>query len=254
MHFGTTLLTTGLSALVCVCAGCHRVSEISPDAAPDGDTDADDDTSTDADTDSDGETDSDSGSESDSDSDTGDDTEVDTECNGVPWDETWTYGEDYAAGPYGFKGSMCWNFDEGTGTWTIWGDTIPDICLPNQNDTEICLDYYLYDEAHDLIFLSYSATWCPTCQWTAEGEQLFLDALADNGWSARWIHVIGEPDNPDDAPTVADAAEWVSQFDLGDDPQVLYDADGTWYAPVFDDKWPTEERGWPMIFVSLGSL
>lgn len=254
MLFRSVLCNIVLLALACGSAGCHRVSDVYPDPAPGGDTDADADSDTDTDADSDADTDTDadtdSDSDADSDSDTDTDADGDVECIGEPWDETWTYGEDYAEGPYGFKGSMCWDYENGTGSWSIWGDAIPDICLPNHEDEEICLGDFFDSVEYELIFVSYTATWGPTCHWPAEGEQAFLDALADNGWSARWITVIGEPDDPDDAPTAADATDWISQFDLGDDAVVLYDADSAWKAPVFNDKWPgDEERGWPTIFV-----
>ena len=83
----------------------------------------------------------------------------------------------------------------------------------------------------------------------AQGEQIFIDHLTSEGWPARWITIIGE-DTGGYAPDADDANAWITSHDLGEDATVLYDSDQQWYDAVFTDKWPQEERSWPMVFTA----
>lgn len=205
-----------------------------------------DDGGADSDTDSDSDIDSDTDSDVDTDADS--DTDADPNCTDNVWDEVWTYGEDYAEGPYGWQGSMCWDLINSTGSWTQFGDHMHDICLPNHLDEEVCVSDYLHHPDYDLIFVDYSAVWCPPCNNAAEGEHDFIEHLASHGFSAKWITILGEDENVGGTATAADAAQWIASHDLGPDAVVLYDADKVWYTDVFLDKWPGDpERGWPTV-------
>lgn len=191
----------------------------------------------------------DSGSDSDSDSDSDTDSDSDDDCVGTAWDGQWTYGEDYAEGPYGFKGSMCWDPETGNVQWSTWGDTIPDICLNDQNDNLVCLKDYLRHLEFELIFVDFSAVWCSLCDYAADGQHSFIEHLADNGWSAKWITIL-EEDVLTNNTTVETAISWVSDHSLGEDAVVLYDANKDWFDEAMIDQWPHEgPRGWPTVFV-----
>jgi hypothetical protein len=242
--------TIGMSAasllvlLAVVSAGCDTQNgDGAVDAGGDTDTDSDGDMDTDTDVDSDADTDADSDTDTDTDGDS------DGDCVQDPWDGVWTYGESYPEGPYGFKGSVCWG-DLG-GAWTEWGDTIPDICLPDQDETTVCLsDFYgSTDVAYDVVFVDFSAMWCSPCNWAAMGEHDFLGHLEENGWHPKWVTVLGEPSEAGGYPTAEDAAVWIESHDLGDEATVLYDAEKVWAPEVFNDAWPSDpDRAWPTVF------
>ncbi len=222
------------------------------DTDTDVDTDSDSDTDTDMDTDIDSDTDSDIDSDADTDTDTGTDTgpgpdtDTDMVCPANIWDGEWTYGETYPEGPYGFKGSICWD-EDGYGEFIEHGDTIPDICLPDYQDRAFCLQDLYKSVDFDLIFVDMTAIWCPYCNYPATSAGQFLSKLLVNGWRAQWVSVIEE--NADEQPpTVEDAAEWQSIHDI--QGIVLYDPTEFWRQFFITDRWPHDDsRGWPTIFI-----
>jgi hypothetical protein len=68
------------------------------------------------------------------------------------------------------------------------------------------------------------------------GEQEFIDGLAANGWSARWVTIL-EQDAGYQPPTQEDAATWASTYGL-DPATVLYDASNAWVAEAVPDAYP----------------
>ncbi len=74
-----------------------------------------------------------------------------------PKDEEYDYGPDYAKGNYGFKESLCWDA-ETEYHWGGGGDVMHDICLPNQDDEEVCLGD-LYQGEKDLLIIGFGALW-----------------------------------------------------------------------------------------------
>ncbi|MDD5306971.1 MAG: hypothetical protein PHU25_06570 [Deltaproteobacteria bacterium] len=111
----------------------------------------DDDTVTDAGKDAAPDANEDTGSES--------DTGKDYSCVEKPWDGVHKYGEDYVDGPYGFKGSICRDPVATTQEWIEYGDTIPDICLPNQDNEEVCVHDFYKSPDFDLLVVNFSALW-----------------------------------------------------------------------------------------------
>jgi thiol-disulfide isomerase/thioredoxin len=210
-----------------------------------GDDDDDNDGgATDADTDADSDADSDADADADADSDS------DVVCTGNTWDGTWTYGEDYAEGPYGFRGSMCWNWntEPASGNWITEGDTIPDVCLPNELDEQICLSDYYKSHDYDLLIVDFTAMWCPPCNAMANDEHAFLQALGNAGYATMFISIIEEPVTQGGFPTAANAETWKTSKGLSG--EVLYDATHSWLNQVMSDKWPGDsDRGYPTWFI-----
>jgi hypothetical protein len=136
------ILALGLGAAGC---GDDDATDAGADAMHDSGADTDSDTDSDAGTDAD----------TDSDSDTG----KDYSCVEKPWDGVHTYGDAYADGPYGFKGSICRDPVALTEEWIDYGDTIPDVCLPNQDDVEVCLHDFYERPDLDLLLVDFSALW-----------------------------------------------------------------------------------------------
>ncbi len=157
------LLAAGMAA----CSGGDD-NEDDTDSSTGGDTDTDTDADTDADADADADADTDADTDTDTDTDVDTDTFVDTEgfepegCGEeyYPEDLEFDYGPDYAEGPYGLKGSLCWDMqgNQGSFEWGGGGDTAHNICLPNHEDKEVCIGEYFRSE-RDLIILDFSAGW-----------------------------------------------------------------------------------------------
>jgi hypothetical protein len=167
------------------------------------------------------------------------------DCPDNVWDDVWTYGESYAPGPYGFKGSMC-RAGGANGDWIEHGDTIPDVCLPDENDVEVCLSDYFGGET-DLLIVDFTAMWCPPCNALADDEGDFIAAIEEAGYSVEFISVL-EENAQYEVPSAANAATWKTSKGL--EGVVLYDADQTWLNDVMSDKWPSEsDRGYPMWFL-----
>jgi len=181
-----------------------------------------------------------------------DDADCVANCEPVAWDNVWTYGETYAPGPYGFKGSNCYPagggpcFGSVAGEWTEGADHIPDACFPSAAGTEVCMRDLYGSTEYDLIIVDYTAMWCSPCNLEAESEEAFVTALAADGWNVLFITILGE-NNAGAAPTADDATTWVNNHDL-DAANVLYDPDHVWYTDAFADAWSAEARGWPTNF------
>jgi len=195
--------TAACSTLLLVAIACD-------DDPSDGD---DTDAGTDADTDSD----------SDSDSDTDSDTDTDTD-------------PDYPPGPYGFTPSMAWGAT--SGAWTDDGDTIPDICLNDVDEEEICLGDWYRDPSIELICLDFCAMWCGPCNDAADGARDFVDHLAANGWTAVW-NTIMEQDYNQNPPDAADLSTWLNNHSLDDDLFLLYDGDNEWLDDAIASGFPS---------------
>lgn len=199
---------------------------------PSGDADSD----TDSDSDTDGDSDGDSDSDADSDSDFKDWPE---DIRGEPcedWDpddSTYNYGSDYAKGPYGFKGSLCWQNQGTEYYWGGGGDTLHDFCLPNQEGDQVCMGDY-YRSEYDLLIIDFSAVWCIVCRTQAEQEAKFVADLKKAGWNPLYITVLAQ-DNEMYPATQQDALEWKNYFDLHGD--VLYDSNSEWVDLSLIDRW-----------------
>ena len=198
------------------------------------------------------------GGDSDVDADTDEEVETEQEadtafddaappCAKYDYDKnSYDYGAVYAKGPYGFKGSMCWDMAAGEGRWTNFGDVIHDICLPNQDGQEVCLGEY-YDAGYNLLIIEVSAIDCPACAAEARDEARILQKLENSYWKAAWVTIMGRSLSGS-LPKVSTAASWKSQYGLGG--QVLADTKGTWEQRMFFDKWPADERGGvPLTFL-----
>jgi hypothetical protein len=143
---------------------------------------------------------------------------------------------------------MCWDLINSTGSWTQFGDHMPDICLPNHQEVEVCLSEYFHHPDYDIVIVDYTAAWCPPCNDAAASEHMFIEHLESYGFHAIWISIMGEPETQGEYPTADDAAAWITKHDLGPDAVVLYDGDWSWRSLVFNDTWPGDPvRGWPTI-------
>lgn len=201
-----------------------------------------------ADTDDKGQDDSESANEVD----TGDsvDTSLDDEfppCANFDYDKkNYDYGPDYAKGPYGFKGSMCWDMTAGQGTWTNYGDVIHNICLPNQDGEEVCLGEF-YDAGYNLLIIEVSAVDCPACAAEARDEDRLIAKLGQSYWKTAWVTIMGRSLSGS-LPKISTAASWKNQYGL--EGEVLADTNGLWEQRMFFDKWPADERaGVPLTFL-----
>jgi peroxiredoxin len=237
-------LLTGMAllALAAPISGCKDDDSSAADGGADTGVDGDTDADTDGDTDTDADTDADSDSDSDSD--------TEYACPEQTWDGEHTYGESYPDGPYGFKGSMCryienkqWHTD-----WLEWGSTIPDVCLPNQDDKEVCFHDLLRSPAYDILIVDFTAQWCPPCNQMAEDEAQLVSDLDAAGWRVGFVSVLEEPILPGGFPTAANAKQWKTQHNL--DGDVLYDNKHTWLDKALQDGWKNDTIGaYPRWFV-----
>lgn len=170
------------------------------------------------------------------------------ECkNWDPDTETYVYNN-YPPGPYGFKGSVCWNEDYSVGT-PVRGDTIHNICLYNSEGKLECLSQF-YRSDYQIVFVDFSASWCGYCKIAADNEEVFLSMLKDKGWNATWITVL-------DGDGIEEAQAWKSEYNLSG--SVLYNPafidsktgeEKTLYDTWYKDKWYTDDgRGYPTFFI-----
>ena len=168
-------------------------------------------------------------------------------CANYDYDKkSYNYGSDYAKGPYGFKGSMCWDFDAGEGSWTNYGDVIHNICLPNQDGEETCLGEF-YNAGYNLLIIEVSAIDCPACAAESRDEARLVKKLSDNYWKPAWVTIMGRS-LQGALPTLTTAASYKSQYKSSG--PVLADTQGTWEQRMFLDKWPADDRaGVPLTFI-----
>ena len=73
--------------------------------------------------------------------------------------------------------------------------------------------------AAELIWLDFTTTGCPYCDYAAQAEADFLAHMASYGYPSIWISVIGT--------TQGEAQSWATGFGL-DPNTVLYDTGGWW--------------------------
>lgn len=246
-------IISAVIALFAVLSACDYVvfEPLGPEHDDDDSSDGGD---ADSDSDADGDSDADMDTDLDTDSDPAFTCPVSNEWKVDPWDGEWEFGPDYAEGPYGFRGSMCpMRVEEPDESpviqmvYTHFGDTVPDICLPNHVDDIVCLSQYYRSGKYDLIVINHTAIWCPICSDQARDEVALREALALEGWDVVWIEIIGENESGSRYPSVHDAYEWKITHNVEGD--VLYDGNKSWFDDITYDRWRTDkDRNWPSFF------
>lgn len=174
--------------------------------------------------------------------------EVIDQWEGTPCDDhdpdgkVYDYGDDYPVGPYGFKSSLCWNekADPENPAETVWayswgggGDTLHNICLPNQDDRQVCMKSLVGGEK-DLLVLLFSAVWCAACNEMAANAKKFTDDLRQAGWNPVILTVLVQNQSGRVA-TAADANAWKDAYGLESD--VLHDPGWKWSDLAIKDRW-----------------
>ena len=154
------------------------------------------------------------------------------------------YGDSYASGPFGFKTSLCWEMNDqnqGSFSWGGAGDILPDFCLPDHEDNEVCMSDF-YQSEYDLLILDFSAGWCPVCHAGARQAQKWKKDLVDAGWNPIIVHILGNNYNYNEQgpPTLADAQRWKKQYPKSE--YVLYDPNIEWVDAATLDMWMEGRR------------
>jgi peroxiredoxin len=184
----------------------------------------------------------------------------DTSGDFVPWlcekDDPdpvdYDYGDAYATGPYGFKGSLCWSGQNPqlSYEWGGAGDTVHDLCLPDQDGNEVCLSDY-YGSEHDLLILVVTARWCPICNMAAQQEKKWLNGLKEMGYNPIIVSIMSSGVTQTALPTQADTQFWKKRYGL--EGPVLLDADMAWANMGMIDSWYVGRRtqglaGFPFFY------
>ena len=157
------------------------------------------------------------------------------------------FGPYYAEGPYGFKGSLC--YEEGEEDYELVyinnGDVFPNICLPSVQGNVVCMAELVSDE-YDFIVVDFSATWCGPCMYAAMSKEKTIETFANEGLDILWVTILLSGDQAKGA-TYWEAYNWADRFN--DKGVVLYDEHGQWYDHPFYDRWSLDSpRGFPAIF------
>jgi hypothetical protein len=181
-----------------------------------------------------------------------------------PDPKVYDYGDDYPIGPYGFKGSLCWteSADQENPGETVWsyswgggGDTLHNMCLPNQVDRQVCMESLVGGEK-DILVLVFSAVWCTACNDVAYNAKKFMDDLREAGWNPIMLTVLVQNQSGRMA-TVADARAWKDAYGLEDD--VLHDPGWEWSDLAVSDRWANQpmfgQIAFPwLIFVDTSTM
>lgn len=153
------------------------------------------------------------------------------------------YYPDYPSGPFGFKEAMCPHVDKLV--FITDGDTIHNICLPNDSGKEVCLSDF---RSKDILFVDFvSLYYKGDCQYTAMfAEESLNDIKELCGIDASWITVLmaGKQNH---FPTIEEGKEW-RNIGKGTDP-ILVDVNGFFGRRALLDRWPSSpERSVPLVF------
>lgn len=163
-------------------------------------------------------------------------------CYGYDLDNNdYDYGSDYAVGPYGFKGHVCW-LDENTlqYDYVSTADTIHNICLSDTKGINHCLKDYYESELYDFIIVNISDYYCGPCRAAANDQKLFMEHLKKLGYKVFWITIL-------DGASSIEALQWKDKFKLNG--IVLSDPGSYWSSRFHRDAWQMEIRGVPTFFI-----
>jgi hypothetical protein len=163
-------------------------------------------------------------------------------CSGYdPDTNVYDYGPDYAAGPYGFKGHVCWiNEDTIEYSFTTSADTIHNVCLSDAKGNNHCLKDYFGSKTYDFIIVNISDYYCGPCRAAASDQKSFMEHLKKSGYKVLWITIL-------DGATSVEAVEWKNGYRLNG--MVLSDPGSSWLSKFHQDAWQNEVRGVPTFFI-----
>jgi hypothetical protein len=153
----------------------------------------------------------------------------------------------YPGPPFGYKGCIYRATPSDTGTWDGGGDTVENICLWNLESEYGCLAPYYCSSEVDVLFLSFTAMWCPMCNAAAAEEDELVAWMEEQGWTVEFVTMIEENQSAE-RPSLEDAEYWQSYHDI--EGPVLWDGSGMYDDQPFYDTRPEEDpRGWPTFLI-----
>jgi hypothetical protein len=99
----------------------------------------------------------------------------------------------------------------------------------------------------DVLFLSFTAMWCPMCNAAAAEEDELVAWMEEQGWTVEFVTMIEENQSAE-RPSLEDAEYWQSYHDI--EGPVLWDGSGMYDDQPFYDTRPEEDpRGWPTFLI-----